>query len=74
MKDGFILLTNIDEKHNEVHRKAFLVPETTYIAAQAPTLDSLKLGEFRVHNDGANFWLYCKLSKTQIGKIQFTLI
>jgi hypothetical protein len=74
MKSGFILLTGIDEKHNEVHRKAFLTPETIYISQTEPTVDSLQLGEPRIYKSGADFYLYCKLTKTQIGRMQFTLL
>ena len=74
MKDGFVLLTNLDEKHNEVHRKAFFSPETFSISSKLPNIDNLQLGEFRVYSDGTDFWLYCKLSRTQIGRIKFTIV
>jgi hypothetical protein len=74
MKEGFALLTNLDEIHNNIHRKAFMTPETDYVTSDEPTLDTLKLGERRVYKTGGKYWLYQRLSKTEIGKIEFTIV
>lgn len=69
MKEGFIPIPNLSTEQNELLRKAFNMPETTYISTKEPTADSLKLGEFRIYNDGTNKWIYTKTSKTDIEKI-----
>lgn len=74
MKKGFIQHTGLDDLHNRVHRMAFFNPETTYITQTVPTVDSLELGESRIYFDGTDYWLYTKLAKTVIGKVQYTVV
>lgn len=74
MKEGFALITGLDEAHNNVHRQAFLTPETTFVTTVEPTVNSLKLGEMRIYYDRTDFWLFCKLSKTQVGKTKWTIV
>ncbi len=73
MKEGFKQLPEIDGDHNLVHRLSFMQPETTYVTTREPTVDTLKMGESRVYHDGSNYWLYTKLGKNKIGKIQYSL-
>jgi len=72
MKHGYKQI-GLDAKHEELHRAAFMQPETIYVSASLPTVDNTKLGELKVYYDGTNYWLYTKLSKTLMGKIQWTV-
>jgi len=73
MKSGFVTLSNLDEQHNKVHQGAYLTPETTYISQTKPTVDNMQLGEPRIYNNGSEYWLYFKVNKKQLGKVQLTL-
>lgn len=74
MKEGFVLITGLDEAHNQVHRNAFLTPETTYISQTLPTVASLKLGETRIYFDGTDYWNYTKLNKDKLGRVKWTIV
>ena len=71
MKHGYKQI-GLDPKHEELHRLAFMQPETLYITTTMPTVSNTKLGEAKVYNDGTNYWLYVKVSKTEIKKVQLT--
>lgn len=74
MKKGYIQHTGLDELHNRIHRMAFLNPETTYITQTKPTLDTLDLGESRIYKDGSQYFIYFKLSKTELGRMEINIV
>jgi len=74
MKEGFVTHTGIDQKHNDIHRQAYMRPETDFVTTTIPTVDSMRLGERRIYNDGSKVWLFCKISKNQLAKMEWTLI
>ena len=75
MKHGYQPLRELSQESNDVLRQAFFQPETLYITQQEPTIDNTRLGESKVYKDASgDYWYYTKLSKTQMGKIQYTVI
>ena len=75
MKDGFVLLSDLDEQHNKLHKAAFFNPETDYITQTEPTIDNMRIGERRIYYSGKlGYWLYIKVEKRVMTKFQLTVV
>lgn len=66
MRKGFERLSSTDDRHNEVHRKAYKIPYLTKFVSSAPTADELDSGEFVYCT--ADDKLYTKLEDGTIKK------
>jgi hypothetical protein len=74
MKSGYRALQSVDQEHNDMHRGAFMQPETLYVTTTLPTIENMKLGEMRTYYDGSDYWLYQKIEKNKLGKIEWAIV
>ena len=64
MKEGFERLPNLDQAHNELHRKVFALPFLTEIRTTIPTTENIKEGELIGYYSGATYRIYTKINST----------
>jgi hypothetical protein len=74
MKEGYLPIKELSSASNEIVRKSFYNPETTYCTTVVPTVDSLKLGEDRIYFDGTDYWRYTKVAKQELRRRKLFLV
>lgn len=74
MKRGYKKIRGVSGDLDELLKKAFYQPETFYVTTTEPTLDDMLVGEFKTYYDGSDYWLYQKVSKTVMAKMQWTIV